>query len=164
MTKMVDLTGRKYGRWTVKEFDIERSKKSPDNPRKVLYWICECECGTIRSVAGNSLKYGESRSCGCKDIEYRKKLHKIIEPYMYDGTNIIYIRNKKTRSDNTSGVCGVCFNKITKKWIATITLRGKTYYKEHKLFNDAVKCRQEMEELLFEPVIAKFNESRMMKR
>ena len=29
-------------------------------------------------------------------------------------------------------------------------------------FDDAVKHRQEMEELLFEPVIAKFNESRMM--
>ena len=33
------------------------------------YWTCRCSCGTIRNVAGYSLKSGDSRSCGCLNRE-----------------------------------------------------------------------------------------------
>ena len=29
------------------------------------HWICKCQCGTIRSVDGNTLRNGKSTSCGC---------------------------------------------------------------------------------------------------
>ena len=48
-----DLVGRVFDRWTVKQYG------------KNSYYICECICGSIKSVAGSSLKSGSSKSCGC---------------------------------------------------------------------------------------------------
>ena len=33
------------------------------------YWICKCDCGTIKSVNGVSLRKGISTSCGCYRTE-----------------------------------------------------------------------------------------------
>lgn len=55
--KRIDITGNKYGRWTV----LGASPGS-ENPIK---WDCVCECGTVRSVNGSSLRKGASPSCGC---------------------------------------------------------------------------------------------------
>lgn len=61
MSKLIDLTGQKFGRWTVIEKD--NSKKG------TAYWICQCDCGTTRSVCGTSLRGGVSTSCGCYRTE-----------------------------------------------------------------------------------------------
>ena len=150
-----DLTGQQFGKLTVLNFAYVKGRQK--------YWNCICECGNQKVVKGSSLTTGETVSCGCKNSENRKEVYKKMEPYLYDGTNIALISSKKIRSNNTSGVRGVSFDNTNKKWIAAIRLRGKTYSKAYKNFDDAVKCRQEMEELLFEPVIAEFNESRMSK-
>ena len=57
MPKALDLTNNKIGRWTVLRRAESRNKKT--------YWVCECECGTIKIVSGHSLKNGTSKSCGC---------------------------------------------------------------------------------------------------
>lgn len=56
----IDLTGKKFGRWTVIKADKDAK------PRK---WICRCECGTVRSVFERSLVSGKSVSCGCYQRE-----------------------------------------------------------------------------------------------
>ena len=61
MSKLIDLTRQKFGRWTVIEKD--NSKKG------TAYWICQCDCGTTRSVCGTSLRGGVSTSCGCYRTE-----------------------------------------------------------------------------------------------
>ena len=33
------------------------------------YWLCKCECGTVKSVNGQSLRKGKSMSCGCLQKE-----------------------------------------------------------------------------------------------
>lgn len=53
-----DLTGQVFGYWTVKEQD--KNSISRD-----MRWICECNCGTIKSVLGKNLRNGRSKSCGC---------------------------------------------------------------------------------------------------
>ena len=70
----MDLTGQRFGRWTV----IERSKSHTNE----AYWVCKCDCGTIRSVRQLSLRQGVSRSCGClhreeagKQIGDRSRTH-----------------------------------------------------------------------------------------
>ena len=54
-----DLTGQVFNLWTVLE-DAHEVTSDRDH-----YWICKCQCGTIRKVRGSSLKKGISKSCGC---------------------------------------------------------------------------------------------------
>ena len=59
MPRYIDLTSNKYGRLTVLHKDSERKSNSGS------YWICECDCGNIKSVKSSSLRRGEIQSCGC---------------------------------------------------------------------------------------------------
>ena len=51
------VIGEKIGSWTIlkKDLNIHHS---------YTYWICKCDCGTIKSVSSHSLRTGESKSCG----------------------------------------------------------------------------------------------------
>lgn len=53
----IDLTGRRFGRWTV----LQRAWRTG---RKWL-WAVHCRCGSTRTVRQDHLMSGESRSCGC---------------------------------------------------------------------------------------------------
>jgi hypothetical protein len=57
MTKLVDLTGRVYGRLTVLRRDGKLYGKAA--------WECSCTCGEVLQVCGNDLKSGNKASCGC---------------------------------------------------------------------------------------------------
>lgn len=57
-----DLTGRKFGYWTVIAFD---SKQLSPSGGRLYRWLCKCDCGNEQSVLSTSLKNGRSRSCGC---------------------------------------------------------------------------------------------------
>lgn len=52
------MKGLVFNRWTVLDRDYEKKAKN-------TYWICQCECGVIKSIIGLSLKKGTSKSCGC---------------------------------------------------------------------------------------------------
>lgn len=62
---IIDMTGQKIGRWTVIERDMTLSSSR-------AYWICECECGNIKSVMGKYLRNKQSKSCGCLKEEKLK--------------------------------------------------------------------------------------------
>lgn len=59
-----DLTGRRFAAWKVVRL-AERGSKG-HNPM----WVCRCQCGTEKVVRGDSLKRGQSRSCGCHAGEW----------------------------------------------------------------------------------------------
>lgn len=54
---MKDLTGQRFGEWTVIRFDHRKGKS--------YYWLCHCECGIERVVKAGALTSGRSKSCGC---------------------------------------------------------------------------------------------------
>ncbi len=59
MSRLIDLTGRTFGRLTV----VRRAESS--RPRRVA-WLVQCACGSPpKSVAGNDIKRGTTVSCGC---------------------------------------------------------------------------------------------------
>ena len=71
--RVIDLTGKRYGRWTV----IERAGYKG----KDISWKCKCDCGTISEVQGNSLRSGGTMSCGCLARELNsKRLKEIYKP------------------------------------------------------------------------------------
>lgn len=63
MSKLIDLTGKQFGRLTVLRKDTERITNSGS------YWICKCDCGKIKSVRSCSLRNGDIVSCGCYRTE-----------------------------------------------------------------------------------------------
>jgi hypothetical protein len=63
MTKLIDLTGQKFGRLTVTARDV-----GPSNRR--TYWRCQCECGQVKTVEVSHLKSGDVKSCGCLKSEH----------------------------------------------------------------------------------------------
>lgn len=55
MTKSIDLTGQKFGKWTV----IDRAP----NRKRLTLWNCQCDCGEVDEVYTHSLKSGRSIRC-----------------------------------------------------------------------------------------------------
>lgn len=58
MSKVIDLTGKRFGRLVV----INRC--GSDKHQKAL-WLCVCDCGNDRVAATGNLRSGQSVSCGC---------------------------------------------------------------------------------------------------
>ena len=65
MPSKIDLTGHTYGRWSV------LNEVTPTGKNKL--WLCQCVCGTLKKVAGGSLRAGTSTSCGCFKNEVQRE-------------------------------------------------------------------------------------------
>lgn len=55
---MKDETGNKYGRLTV-------LKRVENNKHGTTRWLCKCDCGKEIITNGQSLRNGQTKSCGC---------------------------------------------------------------------------------------------------
>lgn len=62
---IIDLTGLKFGRYTVIRLDTE----SIGSGIEKAIWQCQCECGNYSLVSSNALQRGEATSCGCYQRE-----------------------------------------------------------------------------------------------
>lgn len=62
MEYKIDLVGKKYGKLTV--ISYAGRKQSGENQKKTM-WLCKCECGNEKIVAGAELRNGSTISCGC---------------------------------------------------------------------------------------------------
>lgn len=60
MTRLVDISGSKYGDLLV----VERVPRQPDD--KHTKWQCQCACGNTTVATYINLKSGNTTSCGCK--------------------------------------------------------------------------------------------------
>lgn len=63
MPKLEDLTGKKFNHLKVIERDLTAKRTK---------WICQCDCGRIKSIDACHLKSGATTSCGC---EHKKIVH-----------------------------------------------------------------------------------------
>lgn len=61
MPKVIDLTGKRFGKLSVIEFDGIKGHSA--------WWVCNCDCGKIKSVNGSHLRDGRAKSCGCAQRE-----------------------------------------------------------------------------------------------
>jgi len=58
MGKLIDISGQRFGFWLAKSL-------GPKNKNGQTQWLCRCECGKEKLVTLNSLRTGNSTSCGC---------------------------------------------------------------------------------------------------
>lgn len=59
MSNIKDITGERFGRWTV------ISKAVPGTKTQRARWLCRCECGAEKIVSAGGLVGRKSASCGC---------------------------------------------------------------------------------------------------
>jgi hypothetical protein len=106
MGQFVDLTGKKFTRLLVIE------KSGHDHEGKIL-WKCLCDCGNIKITAGKYLKNGDTKSCGCYNID------KVIE------------RNKQTKKQN-----GESTTRLYQTWHNMISRCEKGWGKDKNWYKD----------------------------
>ena len=98
MSKLIDLTDQKFGRLKVLAKDLERKTNNGS------YWLCECECGKIKSIKSSSLRRGEIQSCGCLRNERQKEAkHRISENNMINQRFGYLTVKYKSNRDNKNG-------------------------------------------------------------
>lgn len=72
MPAIKEMAGKRFGRWTV-----EGRGHNPTKSSRAIFWVCRCDCGSVKSICGTALRTGESQSCGClsadKTGERRRK-------------------------------------------------------------------------------------------
>ena len=166
MSRLIDLTGNKYGRLTVLHKDNERKTNSGS------YWVCQCECGKIKSVKSSSLRSGEIQSCGClrnektaqikkqqsEDEMIDKRFGKLVvqkrsdkkgssgELYWIcqcDCGNIIEVRGHslKRQDENRTVSCGCYHRSIGAANILTLFQNNNIDFIEEYVFLDLPKSR-----------------------
>lgn len=74
---MKNLSGQKFGKWTVLGATDERKHGQ-------VTWHCRCECGNEKVLVGRVLTLGKSKSCGCYREEvktthgmYQTPIHRV---------------------------------------------------------------------------------------
>lgn len=58
MAKYEDLTEQRFGRFVAENYDFT-------DKHGFAHWSCRCDCGIIKTISGDSLKMGTTKSCGC---------------------------------------------------------------------------------------------------
>ncbi|MCD8364570.1 MAG: transcriptional regulator [Clostridiales bacterium] len=135
---IVDLTGQRFGRLTALQATERRDEKGS------VYWHCRCDCGNTAEVTESNLVFGTYRSCGCLKREHGESLTDNL--HMIDGTCVELLETRKKRSDNTSGVRGVC-RMSNQKYRVDIGFKGKRFYiGTFEKLEDAVRARTLAEE------------------
>lgn len=79
MGKLIDLTGKKFGRLTVVERAGERNNGA-------VNWLCKCSCGGEIIVEGTQLRRSKTVSCGCyrkEKISIANKTHGLSKNKLY---------------------------------------------------------------------------------
>lgn len=72
---LIDLTGNKYGKLVVIKRDM--TIKRPTS------WLCKCECGNTKVIAGTSLTRGQTKSCGCQHYTHPFNEYRVVGDVVY---------------------------------------------------------------------------------
>lgn len=132
-----DETGNKYGKLTVLHMDTERDSFGR------LKWVCQCECGSIKSISGADLRNGNTQSCGCFS-RISKGEQKIIN--ILDSANISYIREYKPLDLGNKRFDFAILND-NNQIIRLIEFDGEQHYKESNWEREKLSRTQESDKI-----------------
>lgn len=67
MPRFLDYTGQRFGRLVCRSY-FDTGLREPSG-RKVMKWLCDCDCGKPTKVSAGNLRNGCVSSCGCLKAE-----------------------------------------------------------------------------------------------
>ncbi len=110
--KLIDLTGKRFGRLTVQRRSIFKNKFGH------FKWICRCDCGAIVRLPRSDITTGHTRSCGCLRREVatlNATYHGLCETVEYACWRNMHARcyNPKARGFHNYGGRGI---QVCKRW------------------------------------------------
>lgn len=111
---MIDLTGEKFGRWTVLSFS---HKEIISKTHVYYFWNCRCECGTEKTILANTLRSGKSKNCGClaKELSHKARKHGMSNTRLFSIWHSMIERceNPNTKGYRLYGARGIS---VCKEW------------------------------------------------
>lgn len=148
MSKLIDLTGQRFGRLIV----LERAGSLNGQAT----WKCQCDCGAFVIVRGSQLRAGRSKSCGCLIKDKASETHfqnlqgkrfgkltalssMIKNKITYwkckcDCGNIVFVRQGNLKNGHTTS-CG-CIKSRAEEKIANILKKNNVEFKREYTFSD----------------------------
>lgn len=149
MPKFNDLTGKHFGRLTVLQRDESQKFRN-------IRWICQCECGNIKSIQGSNLTSGLTNSCGClhknkvssslvgqrfgkliviEDSGERNSCRSILWKCQCDCGNIVKVSTPNLKQGYTHS-CGCLKTSVGEYQIEEILKANRILYKREYTFKD----------------------------
>jgi hypothetical protein len=119
MSGIIELTGKRFGRWRV----VAVSKKPARARGRDAWFLCRCDCGSERSVRAKFLRGGRSKSCGClKREKLRAKKFIDITGQTFGCWTVLYLDPVPARDRQLRWLCRcVCGNE---RIVLGASLRG----------------------------------------
>lgn len=84
---MINIRGKRFDRLLVLDRDY--------SCKKFVKWICQCDCGNIKSFYSSNLLSHKTTSCGCKVIERCKNMRGSLNPNFKNYSSNQKIQNKR---------------------------------------------------------------------
>lgn len=105
MTNKSNLTGQKYNHLTFLYPDSNNNKK----------WICQCDCGKVKSIYVGNVKRGLTKSCGCLHSKLvSEKLTRDLTFQKYGMLTVKYRDFTKPKSEGVYWICDCdCGNEVS---------------------------------------------------
>lgn len=139
MSKLIDLSGRRFGRLVV----IGRAENTPEGKAR---WLCRCDCGKENATEGQGLRSGRTKSCGCLNRENTANRnrrnarhghcagHTVTDEYRVWTAMITRCENKRSVAYSRYGGRGI---KICERWRTSfenfLTDMGKRPSRSHSI-------------------------------
>ena len=107
-----NLLGQRFGKLEVIEFDGYKKDKKGNSKS---YWICKCDCGTIKSIASIDLLQGKTSSCGCKKTDGAKRVIDV-SGEKFGKLTVLEMLPSKNKKTNCRCLCDCGNEVIVNSW------------------------------------------------
>lgn len=123
-----DEIGNVYGLLTVIEY-------AGSNPRQDALWLCRCQCGNTKIVAGKDLRNGHTSSCGCLISKGESLIASYLQQHNIKYKSQYTDSSLRTKSNGQYKFDFALLNN-EEQLVAMVEFNGKQHYEQNDFFDD----------------------------